>query len=57
MKLVVTVLLTGGKPINGPVASGVAGNIYRLLGQQKYMDQGRSTSPVALIAAPNGFTR
>lgn len=57
MKLVVTVLLTGGKPINGPVASGVAGNIYRLLGQQKYMDQGRSTSPVALIAAPNSFTR
>lgn len=56
-KLVVTVLLTGGRPINGPVASGVAGNVYRILAQQKYLDQGHSTSPVALISTPACCTR
>jgi cell division protein FtsI/penicillin-binding protein 2 len=48
-KLVVVVLLTGGRPINGPVASGVAGMIYRALAQQNYFAQVRQTSPVGLI--------
>jgi len=35
-KLVVVVLLTGGRPINGPLAAGVAGAVYRNLSQQNY---------------------
>jgi cell division protein FtsI/penicillin-binding protein 2 len=35
-KLVVVVLLTGGRPVNGPVASGVAGAVYRNLSEQGY---------------------
>ena len=48
-KLVVVVLLTGGKPVNGPVASGVAGAIYKSLSQQQYFARERHTSPIALI--------
>src|SRR5204862_1038993 len=32
-KLVVVVLLTGGRGISGPIASGIAGNLYRNLSQ------------------------
>jgi hypothetical protein len=35
-RLVVVVMLTGGKNVSGPIASGVAGNIYRHLSQQHY---------------------
>ncbi len=35
-KLVVVVLLTGGRGISGPIASGVAGSVYRNLSQQHY---------------------
>jgi cell division protein FtsI/penicillin-binding protein 2 len=35
-KLVVVVLLTGGKPSIGPVAAGVAGDVYRLLNETNY---------------------
>ncbi len=28
-KLVVVVLLTGGRPVNGPVAAGIAGGVYK----------------------------
>jgi penicillin-binding protein 2 len=35
-KLVVVVLLTGGRPINGPVASGVAGEVYKNLSKANY---------------------
>jgi cell division protein FtsI/penicillin-binding protein 2 len=38
-KLVVVVLLTGGRPVNGPVASGVAGSVYRILAGQNYYAQ------------------
>lgn len=34
--VVVVVMLTGTKTVNGPVASGVAGAIYRSLSQQQY---------------------
>ena len=34
--LVVVVMLTGGHPVNGPVAAGVAGSVYRQLSQQNY---------------------
>jgi penicillin-binding protein 2 len=35
-KLVVVVLLTGGKGVSGPVASGVAGQVYKNLSHQRY---------------------
>jgi beta-lactamase class D len=50
-KLVVVVLLTGGAHVNGPVASGVAGQIYRSLSQQKYFAQrSRSVPLVGIIS-------
>ena len=52
-KLVVVVLLTGGRPINGPVASGIAGQVYRNLSSKNYFANTRSISPVALV---NGTT-
>ena len=48
-KLVVVVLLTGGKQVSGPAASGVAGQVYKNLGIQNYFAQGR-TSPVSLVS-------
>jgi cell division protein FtsI/penicillin-binding protein 2 len=35
-KVVVVVLLTGGRAINGPIAAGVAGSIYKQLSEQKF---------------------
>jgi cell division protein FtsI/penicillin-binding protein 2 len=52
-KLVVVVLLTGGRPINGPVASGIAGQVYRNLSSKNYFANTRPISPVALV---NGTT-
>jgi cell division protein FtsI/penicillin-binding protein 2 len=49
-KLTVVVLLTGGRPVSGPVAAGVAGNVYRNLSQQKYFNQPHTISPVAMIS-------
>ena len=49
-KLVVVVLLTGGKPVNGPVAAGVAGAVYRNLSDVNYFAQSRPVSPLALIS-------
>jgi cell division protein FtsI/penicillin-binding protein 2 len=54
-KLVVVVLLTGGRPVNGPVAAGVAGQVYRTLSQQQYFAQHKKTTvaPVAVISGPS----
>lgn len=49
-QLSVVVLLTGGKPVNGPVASGVAGNVYRRLAEVGYMTEDRGYSPLALVS-------
>ena len=48
-KLVVVVMLTGGKHVNVPVASGVAGEIYRKLSGQQYFGHERHTSPAQLV--------
>jgi penicillin-binding protein 2 len=49
-KLVVVVLLTGGHSISGPVASGVAGAVYKNLTDQNYFAQALpQISPAALI--------
>ncbi len=47
-KLVVVVLLTGGKPVSGPAASGVAGQVYKKLGVTTYFTASGKTSPAVL---------
>lgn len=49
-KLVVVVMLTGGKAVNGPVASGIAGNVYKNLSEKKYFVDARPFSPAALVS-------
>jgi cell division protein FtsI/penicillin-binding protein 2 len=49
-KLVVVVLLTGGRSVNGPVAAGVAGGVFKNLAQQNFFDHGRPISPAALVS-------
>ena len=50
-KLAVVVLLTGGHSVSGPVASGVAGAVYRNLSGQNYFAQSApQISPAALIS-------
>lgn len=44
-KLVVVVLLTGGRPVSGPVAAGIAGDIYKRLGDQNYFATSRPITP------------
>lgn len=54
-KLAVVVLLTGGRGISGPIASGIAGNVYRNLAASHYMgvpDLQQATMPTALISLP-----
>jgi cell division protein FtsI/penicillin-binding protein 2 len=43
-RLVVVVLLTGGFRINGPVAAGVAGSIYKQLSHENFFSAGRILS-------------
>ena len=49
-KLVVVVLLTGGRPVSGPIASGVAGAVYKNLAQENYFAKIRPSAPMALIS-------
>jgi penicillin-binding protein 2 len=49
-KLVVVVLLTGGRPAIGPMAAGIAGDVYRLLGEKNYFASAAPMTP-ALIAS------
>lgn len=51
-KLVVTVLLTGGKLVSGPVASGVAGQVFRKLNEARYFASNpQIVSPNSIIAS------
>ena len=50
-KLVVTVLLTGGKPVSGPLAAGIAGKVYKNLSEKEYFSKKRELSPTTLIEA------
>jgi len=52
-KLVVVVLLTGGRGISGPIASGVAGNVYRNLSQENYFQTDRPITPANLVSMQN----
>jgi beta-lactamase class D len=49
-KLVVVVLLTGGKPAIGPLAAGVAGDVYRLLTEKKYLTTTMPFTPASLVS-------
>lgn len=50
-KLVVVVLLTGGRPVSGPAASGVAGQVYKNLGLDTYFSaQSHQMSPSVMAA-------
>ena len=44
-KLVVVVLLTGGKPSIGPMAAGIAGDMYRRLQETKYFATAPESAP------------
>jgi cell division protein FtsI/penicillin-binding protein 2 len=50
-KLVVVVLLTGGRPAIGPLAAGIAGDVYRRLGEKNYFAATQPTTPADLIAS------
>ncbi len=52
-KYVVVVMLTGGKLVNGPAASGVAGNVYKTLSAANFYNRepNKEISPTALITA------
>jgi cell division protein FtsI/penicillin-binding protein 2 len=50
-KLVVVVLLTGGKPAIGPAAAGIAGDIYRRLGEQNYFAGKLPLTPATLVGS------
>jgi cell division protein FtsI/penicillin-binding protein 2 len=51
-KLVVVVLLTGGRPSIGPMAAGVAGDVYRHLAEQNYFaaNHRSSITPATLVS-------
>lgn len=49
-KLVVVVMLTGGRPTIGPLAAGVAGDVYRNLGS-KYFQSDVPLTPATLISS------
>ena len=50
-KLVVVVLLTGGRPAIGPLAAGIAGDVYRRLGEKNYFATTQPMTPASLIAS------
>ena len=50
-KLVVVVLLTGGRPAIGPLAAGIAGDVYRRLGEQNYFADASPMVPASLISS------
>jgi penicillin-binding protein 2 len=54
-RIAVVVLLTGGRPINGPVASGVAGAVYRELSEAGYFGENQFVSPVAMLSTQSSF--
>jgi penicillin-binding protein 2 len=52
-KLVIVVLLTGGKPAIGPLAAGIAGDVYKRLTDTNYFaDAALAPGPPPLFSAP-----
>jgi beta-lactamase class D len=48
-KLTIVVLLTGGRPVRGPLAAAIAGNMYRILGEKNYF--ARPVTSASLISS------
>lgn len=53
-KLVAVVMLTGGRAVNGPIASGVAGAFYRNLGKNSYFRQSNQMRAAAPAGSVSG---
>jgi cell division protein FtsI/penicillin-binding protein 2 len=51
-KLVVVVLLTGGRPAIGPLAAGIAGDIYKRLNDRNFFASTRQITPATLVGSP-----
>jgi penicillin-binding protein 2 len=52
-RLVAVVLLTGGRPVSGPVAAGIAGDFYRRLSEKNYFAGARNiATPATLLSSP-----
>ena len=49
-KLVVVVLLTGGRPAIGPLAAGIAGDMYRRLGERNYFAASQPITAATLFS-------
>ena len=49
-KLVTVVLLTGGRPVSGPVAAEIAGDFYRRMDGKSYFAGPQPVTPAALIS-------
>ena len=49
-KVVVAVLLTGGRPCIGPAAAGVAGNVYKNLANQNFFTATATVTPAAFVS-------
>jgi cell division protein FtsI/penicillin-binding protein 2 len=50
-KLVVVVLLTGGRPAIGPLAAGIAGDLYKRLGDKNYFRAEAQVTPATMISS------
>jgi cell division protein FtsI/penicillin-binding protein 2 len=50
-RLVVVVLLTGGRPAIGPLAAGIAGDVYRILGEKNYFGGPAPLTPATLLSS------
>ena len=51
-KLVVVVLLTGGRPAIGALAAGIAGDVYRQLDERNYFARMPQLTPATLLPSP-----
>ncbi len=52
-KLAVVVLLTGGRGISGPVASGIAGNVYHNLSEEHFFASDEPSVRLSLVSMQN----
>ena len=50
-KLVVVVLLTGGRPAIGPLAAGIAGDVYKRLAEKNYFRTAQAITPASLVSS------
>jgi cell division protein FtsI/penicillin-binding protein 2 len=56
-KLVVVVLLTGGRGVSGSAAAEIAGNMYKRLSQESFFAEDRRSSPLTLLSTQSCCVR